>query len=414
MDYFNEIEKVDGQVADILKDEIHRQQNVLELIPSENIVTNAVLQAMGSVFTNKYSEGYPNKRYYGGNQFVDLVEQLAIDRAKHLFNAEHANVQPHSGSSANMAVYNALLNPNDCVLGMSLSDGGHLTHGHSVNFSGRTYKFFGYGVKESDCTIDYDNLEKLAKLVKPKMIVCGASAYSREIDFKRIGEICKEAGCLMMADISHISGLVIAKIHQSPFPYADIVTTTTHKTLAGPRGGIILCKKEYSSAIDKAVFPGMQGGPLENIIAAKAVAFYQASKPEFIEYQKNIVINSKKLANELIEKGYKIVSGGTDNHLFLLDLSSIEMGGKTAEDNLDKVNITVNKNMIPFDKRKPTDPSGIRMGTPTITSRGMKEKEMVKVAQYIDSTLRNIGNEAELSKIKLNVEELCKEFPIYQ
>ena len=413
MDYFSEVEKEDPQAAAIMRREMRRQQTVLELIPSENIVSNAVLQAAGSVLTNKYSEGYPKKRYYGGNEFIDEMEQLAIDRAKQLFGAEHANVQPHAGSQANAAVYFALLNFGDTAMGMSLSEGGHLTHGHPINFSGKAYKFVQYGVRREDELIDYDAMEKLAKEHKPKLIISGATAYPRTIDFKRIDEIADSVGALSMADIAHIAGLVIAGAHPSPFPFTDVVTTTTHKTLRGPRSGMIMCKTEFAEPIDKAVFPGMQGGPLEHIIAAKAVAFHEALQPEFKDYQHQIVKNAKALAAGLSEGGLRLVTGGTDNHLLLVDLTPKGITGKQAETALDKAHITVNKNTIPFDARKPFDPSGIRLGTPTITSRGMREGEMQQVASLILKALGNWQDETALGRVKSEVGELCGQFPIY-
>ncbi|MBI5177343.1 serine hydroxymethyltransferase [Candidatus Micrarchaeota archaeon] len=413
MDFYSEIEKVDPETAGILKKEIHRQQTVLEMIPSENIVSKAVLQAAGSVFTNKYSEGYPRKRYYGGNEFIDEAEQLAIDRAKALFGAEHANVQPHAGSPANMAAYFALLQFGDTAMGMSLAEGGHLTHGHPVNFSGKAYKFVQYGVRREDELIDYDAMRKLAHEHKPKLIVSGATAYPRKFDFKQIAEIAAEVGAYSMADIAHISGLVIAGEHPSPFPFTDVVTTTTHKTLRGPRSAIIMCKQTLAEKIDKAVFPGLQGGPLEHVIAAKAVAFKEASTPEFRQYQKQIVLNAKALAEELMARGLRLVTGGTDNHLMLVDLQPKNVTGKQAEAALDKANITVNKNMIPFDPRKPFDPSGIRVGTPTLTSRGMKESEMRHIGELMVRAIENWENEPVLAGVKAEVLELCGKFPIY-
>lgn len=414
MDYSHEIEAHDPQAAEILRKELHRQQTVLEMIPSENIVSNAVLQAAGSVFTNKYSEGYPGKRYYGGNQFIDEMENLAISRAKELFGAEHVNVQPHAGSPANVAVYWALLNFGDTAMGMSLAEGGHLTHGHPVNFSGKAYKFVQYGVRKEDELIDYDQMRKLAQEHKPKIIVSGATAYPRLFDFKQIHEIAQEVGAYSMADIAHIAGLIIAGAHPSPFPFTDVVTTTTHKTLRGPRSGMIMCRQALAEKIDKAVFPGLQGGPLEHVIAAKAVAFGEALKPEFKDYGKQIVRNAKTLASELTSHGFRLVTGGTDNHLVLVDLQNKNVTGKQAEGALDKANITVNKNMIPFDPRKPFDPSGIRLGTPTLTSRGMKESEMVEVASCINEAVSDWQDEAALEKVKGRVLELCAHFPIYQ
>ncbi len=414
MDYYAEIQAVDPQAADILRKELNRQQTVLEMIPSENIVSNAVLQATGSVFTNKYSEGYPGKRYYGGNEFIDPLASLAIERAKQLFGAEHVNVQPHAGSPANVAVYWALLNFGDTAMGMSLSEGGHLTHGHPVNFSGKAYKFVQYGVRKEDELIDYDAMRKSALEHKPKLIISGATAYPRQFDFKRIHEIAQEVGAYSMADIAHIAGLVIAGAHPSPFPFTDVVTTTTHKTLRGPRSGMIMCKTALAEKIDKAVFPGLQGGPLEHVIAAKAVAFGEALSPEFMDYQRQIVKNAKALAEELVSLGFRLVTGGTDNHLVLVDLQKKNVTGKQAETALDKANITVNKNMIPFDPRKPFDPSGIRLGTPTLTSRGMKESEMKEVALCIAQAVDNWQDDAKLALVRQRVVDLCKQFPIYQ
>jgi glycine hydroxymethyltransferase len=413
MDYLSEVEHEDPQAAAIMHREMRRQQTVLELIPSENIVSNAVLQAAGSVLTNKYSEGYPRKRYYGGNEFVDEIEQLAIDRAKTLFGADHANVQPHAGSQANAAVYMALLQFGDTAMGMSLSEGGHLTHGHPVNFSGKAYKFVQYGVRKEDELIDYDAMEKLAREHKPKLIISGATAYPRLIDFKCIDEIADEVGAYSMADIAHIAGLVISGDHPSPFPFTDVVTTTTHKTLRGPRSGMIMCKQEFAEKVDKAVFPGMQGGPLEHIIAAKAVAFGEALKPEFKEYQHQIVKNARTLATGLTEGGLRLVTGGTDNHLLLVDLTPKNITGKQAETALDHAHITVNKNTIPFDTRKPFDPSGIRLGTPTLTSRGMKESEMKQVAGLMLKALESWQDETALERVRDEVMDLCAKFPIY-
>ncbi len=413
MDYFSEIEGSDPEAAAIARRELERQQTVLEMIPSENLVSNAVLQAAGSVFTNKYSEGYAGRRYYGGNQFIDEMESLAVARAKQLFGAEHVNVQPHAGSPANIAVYYALMAFGDTAMGMALAEGGHLTHGHPVNFSGRAYKFVQYGVRREDELIDYDAMAKLALEHKPKIIVSGATAYPREIDFKRIAEIAAEAGAYSMADIAHIAGLVIAGVHQSPFPFIDVVTTTTHKTLRGPRSGMIMCKQTLAERIDKAVFPGLQGGPLEHIIAAKAVAFGEALKPEFKEYGRQVVRNAKALGDELMAHGLRLVTGGTDNHLLLVDLRSKNVTGKQAEHALDKAYITVNKNMIPFDPRKPFDPSGIRLGTPTLTSRGMAESEMKEVGALIAKAIDNWQDAASLESVRNGVLELCKQFPIY-
>ncbi len=409
----SEINRVDPETALAIQHETNRQATVLEMIPSENLVSKAVLQAMGSVLTNKYSEGYPHKRYYGGNEFIDVVEDLAIARAKKLFGAEHVNVQPYSGSPANIAAYFALLEFGDKVMGLSLSEGGHLTHGHPINFSGRAYKFTQYGVNRETETLDYDVIRKIALQEKPKMIVSGTTAYPRTLDFKRFDEIADEVGAYSMADIAHIAGLVIAGVHPSPFPFTDVVTTTTHKTLRGPRGGMIMCKQEFAEKIDKAVFPGLQGGPHEHIIAGKAVAFQEALQPEFKEYQRQIVKNAKALADELMAQGLRVVSGGTDNHLVLVDLTKNNVTGKQAEAALDKANITVNKNTIPYDSRKPWDPSGIRLGTPTLTTRGMKESEMQLVAQLIARAVAGYADEQTLQKVKQEVIELCNRFGFY-
>ncbi|MEN2998351.1 MAG: serine hydroxymethyltransferase [Brevinematia bacterium] len=407
------LEEIDPEIYDAILCELKRQEYHLELIASENAVSRAVLEAMGSVLTNKYAEGYPSKRYYGGCEFVDIIESLAIERAKKLFNAEHANVQPHSGAQANMSVYLAFLKPGDTLLGMNLSHGGHLTHGSKVNSSGKLYNVVYYGVNKETELIDYDEVEKLAEEIKPKLIVCGASSYSRQIDFKRFSEIAKKVGAYLMADIAHYAGLVVAGLYESPVPYADFVTTTTHKTLRGPRGGLILSKEKYSKEIDKSVFPGIQGGPLMHVIAAKAVAFKEAMTEEFRHYQAQVLANSRKLSQCLAEKGYRIVSGGTDSHMFSVDLRNKEITGAEAEDVLDKVGITVNKNAIPFDPNPPMNPSGIRIGTPTVTTRGMKEKEMEEIANYIDEALREKDNPQKLTSIKEKVISLCKKFPLY-
>lgn len=404
---------VDPAIADILVEETERQEYNLEFIASENFVSEAVLEAQGSVLTNKYAEGYPAKRYYGGCEVVDKAEQLAIDRAKELFGAEHVNVQPHSGSQANMAVYMAVCEPGDTVLGMNLAHGGHLTHGSPVNFSGKLYNIVPYGVREETGTIDYDEVERLAKEHKPKLIVVGASAYAREIDFPAFRRIADEVGAVVMVDMAHIAGLVAAGVHPNPVPYAEFVTTTTHKTLRGPRGGMILCTEEWGKKLNSNIFPGIQGGPLMHVIAAKAVAFKEALSPEFKEYAQQVVKNAQTLANELVAKGYKLVSGGTDNHLMLLDFTGTELTGKVAEAVLEEAGITVNKNAVPFDTRSPFVTSGIRIGTPATTSRGLKEPEMVKVAGWIDRALKNIDNKEELAKIRAEVKELCKEFPLY-
>jgi glycine hydroxymethyltransferase len=404
------LESCDKEVFDAINKETKRQLGGIELIASENSVSPAVMQAMGSVFTNKYAEGYPNKRYYGGCVYADEVEQLAIDRLKELFQAEHANVQPHSGSQANMGVYFAVLNPGDKVLGMSLTNGGHLTHGSPVNFSGKLYNFVGYDVDTETGRIDYDNVRELAIKEKPKMIVAGASAYSREIDFKKFKEIADEVGALFMVDMAHIAGLVAAGLHQSPVPYADFVTTTTHKTLRGPRGGAILCKKEYAQVIDKSIFPGIQGGPLIHVIAAKAVSFKEAMSEEFKEYQKKVIENTSLLAEELISRGYNVVSGGTDNHLFLLDLRNKGLTGKVAENLLKEVDITVNKNTVPKETESPFITSGIRIGTAAITTRGFNKEDIVEIARIIDHTLTQ---KEEISKLKDEVESLSHKYPLY-
>ena len=402
------LEVVDKEIFDAIQKEHKRQKNNIELIASENFASKAVMEAMGSVFTNKYAEGYPGKRYYGGCQNVDVAENLARDRAKEIFGAEHANVQPHSGAQANMSVYFTVLNPGDTILGMNLSHGGHLTHGSPVNFSGKMYNIVPYGVNE-DGYIDYDEVEKIALECKPKIIVAGASAYPRTIDFKRFREIADKVSAYLMVDMAHIAGLVAAGLHPSPVPYADFVTTTTHKTLRGPRGGMILCKEKYAKDLDKSVFPGVQGGPLMHVIAGKAVCFKEALTPEFKEYQNQIVKNAKVLAKELMNRGFKLVSGGTDNHLMLVDLTNKGVTGKDAEAMLDAVGITVNKNTIPFDKQKPNIASGIRIGTPAMTTRGMKEEEMKTIAELIDRTIK--GEDKE--KIKADVLKLTSRFPIY-
>lgn len=401
------IEQTDPEVAEALKLELSRQQGNIELIASENFVSPAVLAAAGSHLTNKYAEGYPGHRYYGGCQFVDIAENLARDRLKEIFGCEYCNVQPHSGASANLAVFFAMLQPGDTVMGMNLAHGGHLSHGSPVNISGKYFNIVPYGVTRDTQTIDYDEMEKIALECKPKMIISGASAYPRVIDFKRIREICDKVGAYMMVDIAHIAGLVAAGLHPSPVPYADFVTTTTHKTLRGPRGGVIMCKEQYGKAIDKAVFPGIQGGPLMHIIAAKAVAFKEAFK----EYQKQIVANAKAMADEFAKLGVNMVSGGTDNHLILLDLTSKGMTGKELEKMLDEVHITVNKNAIPFDTQKPFVTSGIRLGTPAMTTRGMKEPEARKIAQLITKVIEE--KEGAFGYVTAEVAKLCAEFPLY-
>jgi glycine hydroxymethyltransferase len=405
--------ETDPEVAQAIKDEVHRQNSGLELIASENFVSQAVLQAAGSVMTNKYAEGYPGKRYYGGCEFVDVAESLAITRAKELFGAEHANVQPHSGAQANMAVYFTLLKPGDTVLGMNLAHGGHLTHGHPLNFSGKLYTIVPYGVRAEDERIDYDEFERLAHEHKPNMIMVGASAYPRIFDFERIGKIGRDVGSPVVTDMAHIAGLVAAKVHPSPVPHSDFVTTTTHKTLRGPRGGMVLCRAQYAKDLDRALFPGVQGGPLMHVIAAKAVCFKEALEPGFAVYQQQIVANAKRLASGLAKAGFRLVSGGTDNHLMLVDVFSKGLTGKVAEAALGKAGITVNKNAIPFDKNPPMVASGIRVGTPAVTSRGMGEPEMDAVAEYIARALASPEDDAVLNMVRSEVESLCRRFPLY-
>jgi len=404
---------VDPKVAHAIQSEVRRQAGTLELIASENFVSPAILEAVGSVFTNKYAEGYPGRRYYGGCQYVDVVEQLAIDRAKKLFGADHANVQPHSGTQANVETYLALLKPGDKILGMNLSHGGHLTHGHPLNFSGRFFDVVPYGVDRETEQIDYDALEDLAMREKPKMIVAGASAYGRVIHFDRFGEIAKKSGALLMADMAHIAGLIAVGIHPSPVPYSDVVTSTTNKTLRGPRSGMILCTEEHKKAINRSVFPGNQGGPLVHVIAAKAVCFKEAMADGFKDYQKQIVSNAKALAAGLSERGYRIVSGGTDNHVFLVDVFSRGITGKQAEEALEEAAITVNKNTIPFDQHPPLVTSGIRIGTPALTTRGMAEAEMQQIGSMIADVLDDIDNEQTASRVSQEVGELCARFPLY-
>ncbi len=399
-------------IPQLIEAEAKRQQDTLSLIASENIASSAVREAAGSVLMNKYSEGYPGKRYYGGNDIIDEVENKAIEAAKKLFKAEHANVQPYSGSPANIAIYTALLDFGDSVMGMSLAHGGHLTHGHRVNFSGQAYKFIQYGVDSSTGLLNYDEIETMAKIFKPKIIVCGATAYPRAIDFARFAKIAKQVGAYLVADISHIAGLIAGGVHPQPFPHADIVMTTTHKTLRGPRGAIIMCKKTLASPIDKAVFPGIQGGPHDNITAAKAICLEEASKPEFKKYAKQIVTNAKMLATNLIQFGFKLVTGGTDTHLVLINLSNKKITGLEAEQALEKAGIIVNKNMVPGDLRSPFDPSGIRLGVASITTRGMKEAEMAEVASIINDVLDKPTNKAVLSQAKKRVTDLTKKFPI--
>jgi glycine hydroxymethyltransferase len=408
------LERVDPEIAKAIRLETERQEWKLELIASENYVSDAVLEALGSVLTNKYAEGLPGKRYYGGCEFVDIAESLAIERAKRLFGADAVNVQPHSGAQANMAVYFAALKPGDTILGMNLAHGGHLTHGSPVNFSGTLYNVVSYGVREDDNLIDYEEVRELALKHRPKLIVVGWSAYPRKIDFKRFRDIADECGALLMADIAHPAGLVVAGLYPNPIPYCEFVTTTTHKTLRGPRGGMVMMKKDYERVVNSKVFPGTQGGPLMHVIAAKAVAFYEALQPEFIEYQNQTVRNAKTLGECLKERGFKLVSGGTDTHLVLIDLRDTEITGKMAEETLEKAGITVNKNAIPFDPRPPAVASGIRIGTPAVTTRGMKEGEIEKIAGFIYEALNNVGDEKILSRIREEVRELCGRFPIYR
>jgi len=408
------LDTVDPQIADLLREEAVREATGLELIPSENLVSEAVLEAMGSIFTNKYAEGYPGKRYYGGCEFADKVEQLAIDRAKQLFGADHANVQAHSGTSANVAVYMATLQPGDTVLGMALAHGGHLTHGHPLNFSGRMYKFVEYHVRQDTERIDYEELEKLANEHRPKMIVAGASAYSRVIEFERMAKIAKAVGAIFFVDMAHIAGLVAAGVHPTPVPHADIVSSTTHKTLRGPRGGIVMCRTAFAKELDKLMFPGMQGGPLVHTIAAKAVCLKEAMEPSFTEYQKQVAANAKALANAMIRLGFRVVSGGTDNHLFLVELHSRGITGTEAEKALDRAGITVNKNAVPFDPLPPMKAGGIRLGSPSVTTRGMKEPEMELIANGIAEVLTHIGDAAVEQKVRKQVAELAARFPIYE
>ncbi len=404
---------IDPEIAKIVAQEVARQEYSLEFIASENFVSEAVLEAQGSVLTNKYAEGYPGKRYYGGCEFVDVAEQLAIDRAKELFGAEHANVQAHSGSQANMAVYMATCAPGDTVLGMNLAHGGHLTHGSPVNFSGKLYNVVAYGVKAETGTIDYEEVARLAHEHRPRLIVVGASAYPREIDFPVFRRIADEVDALVMVDMAHIAGLVAAGVHPSPVPFADFVTSTTHKTLRGPRGGLILCSEEWSKKLNSLIFPGIQGGPLMHVIAAKAVAFKEALQPEFKTYAAQVVNNARALAAGLVARGYTLVSGGTDNHLMLVDFSGTEMTGKIAEATLEHAGITVNKNAVPFDTRSPFVTSGIRLGTPATTTRGLTENEMVQVAEWIDRALKNYEKPDVLATIRAEVKQLCLQFPLY-
>lgn len=415
MALMNDLNTVDPEVSKAIDQELNRQRNKLELIASENIVSKAVMAAQGSVLTNKYAEGYPGKRYYGGCEYVDVVEQLAIDRAKELFGAGYANVQPHSGAQANMAVFFALLTPGDTVMGMNLTDGGHLTHGSPVNMSGKYFKIVPYGVSEKTEMLDYDEIQRIANECKPKLIVAGASAYARTIDFQRMAEIAHSVGAYLMVDMAHIAGLVAAGLHPSPVPYADVVTTTTHKTLRGPRGGLILCKdEEFGKQFNKAIFPGIQGGPLMHVIAGKAVALKEALSPEFKEYAQQIVKNAKALADTLQADGFRIVSGGTDNHLMLVDLTSKNITGKLAQNLLDEVGITANKNTIPFEKLSPFVTSGIRLGSPALTTRGFKEEDMVEVANIIALVLDNPEDEGARKEASQRVAALCAKYPLYE
>ena len=415
MDLLTNLKTVDPEIQKAIDQELSRQREKLEMIASENIVSTAVMQAQGSILTNKYAEGYPGKRYYGGCEYVDIVEQLAIDRAKKLFGAEYANVQPHSGAQANTAVYFALLEPGDTILGMNLTDGGHLTHGSPVNISGKYFKSIPYGVDKETERIDYDELERLAKEHQPKLIVGGASAYSRVIDFERMAQIAKSVGAYLMIDMAHIAGLVAAGLHPSPVPYADVVTTTTHKTLRGPRGGLILCRDaEFGKQFNKAIFPGIQGGPLMHVIAAKAVAFKEALSDEFKVYQQQVLDNAKALADELVKKGFRIVSGGTDNHLMLVDLRSKNITGKEAQFLLDEIGITANRNTIPFEPLSPFVTSGIRLGTPALTTRGLKEDDIREVADIIADVIENREDSAVIEAAKAKVQAICKKFPLYE
>ena len=415
MDLLKNLDVVDTEIQEAINKELSRQRDKLEMIASENIVSKAVMQAQGSVLTNKYAEGYPGKRYYGGCEYVDVVEQLAIDRAKKLFGAEYANIQPHSGAQANTAVYFALLQPGDTILGMNLTDGGHLTHGSPVNISGKYFKIIPYGVDKETERIDYDELERLAKEHQPKLIVGGASAYSRVIDFERMAQIAKSVGAYLMIDMAHIAGLVAAGLHPSPVPYADVVTTTTHKTLRGPRGGLILCRDaEFGKQFNKAIFPGIQGGPLMHVVAAKAVAFKEALSDEFKVYQQQVLDNAKALADELVKKGFRIVSGGTDNHLMLVDLRSKNITGKEAQFLLDEIGITANRNTIPFEPLRPFVTSGIRLGTPALTTRGLKEEDIREVADIIADVIENREDSAVIEAAKAKVQAICKKFPLYE
>jgi len=407
------LSQVDPEIYDAIQHEVARQDGQLELIASENFTSEAVLEATGSVFTNKYAEGYPGKRYYGGCEFTDIVENLARERARKLFGAEYVNVQPHSGSQANQAAYASVVSTGDTIMGLNLAHGGHLTHGHPLNFSGKTYKVVPYNVRREDERIDYDEVEKLAREHQPKLIIAGASAYPRTLDFARFRQISDAVGAVFLVDMAHISGLVAAGLHPNPCEFADIVTSTTHKTLRGPRSGLILAKEKYGKEIDKNVFPGTQGGPLVHVMAAKAVCFLEAMQPEFVDYQKQVVANARALAASLIEEGFRVVSGGTDTHVVLVDVFSKEIRGKEAEEALDRARITVNKNAIPFDTNKPLNPSGIRLGSPAVTTRGFKEEEMREVGKLIATVLTNIGNEDVIASVRRKVEALTARFPLY-
>lgn len=410
---YEHLRNADEVVYEAMLKEIERINTSLELISSENLPSKATLEALGSVFNDKYSEGYPGKRYYGGNKFIDVIENLAIERAKLLFGAEHVNVQPYSGSPANMEVYLAFMNPGDTLMGMRLEHGGHLTHGHKVSFTGKLFNAVQYGVNRETELLDYDEIEKIALEARPKVIVCGTTAYPRQIDFKAFHEIAKKTEAISMADIAHIAGLIIGGVHQSPFPYVDVVTTTTHKTLRGPRGAMIMCKEKFANAIDEAVFPGMQGGPHDHVTAAMAVAFGEALKPEFKDYARQVVKNAKALAESLMENGFRLVTGGTDNHLMVVDLRNKGITGKEAEAVLDSAGISVNKNTIPFDLRKPFDPSGIRIGTPTVTTQGMKEEQMRQIGKFITEAMNSKDDRKKLEQIRQRVKVLCQAFPAY-
>ncbi len=408
------LSEVDPEVYAAIRNETRRQQAQLELIASENFTSEAILEATASVFTNKYAEGYPGKRYYGGCEYADVVENLARERAKKLFHAEYVNVQPHSGSQANQAAYSAVLNPCDVIMGLDLNHGGHLTHGHKLNFSGKTYHVVPYQTRKEDERIDFDGMARLAEEHKPKMIIAGGSAYSRTWDFKRFREICDSVGAILLVDMAHFSGLVAAGLHPNPCEYADIVTSTTHKTLRGPRAGIILAKEKYGAAIDKTVFPGTQGGPLVHVVAAKAVCFLEALQPEFVTYQKQVIANAQALADGMIRNGYRVVSGGTDTHVMLVDVFSKGVRGKEAELSLDRARITVNKNAIPFDVNPPMNPSGIRLGSPAVTTRGFKEEEMGEVADLIAEVLNHVGSDETIDSVRSRVETLTERFPLYE